>query len=281
MCFPLKSLKNSCPMLRSGSRDAVYSVEPKIDGLSCALRYVDGVLVQAATRGDGTVGEDVTQNVRTIFDVPLTLPEPLSLTVRCEVYMPRAVFERLNRAAPRRAPPCLPTPRNAAAGSLRQLDPKVTASRALSVFVFNFQEGALYADGHAPVSHTETLDRLHELGFHTLEERIRTADRAAILAHIRHLGEARDNLAYDIDGVVIKLDRLADRVTMGEGTGNPPLGGRLQVPAGAENHTAGGHHRRCRAHRRTDSYRRTAPRPAGGHHGFPRNPAQSGFYLRA
>ena len=201
--------------------DAVYSVEPKIDGLSCALRYVDGVLVQAATRGDGTVGEDVTQNVRTIFDVPLTLPEPQSLTVRCEVYMPRAVFERLNRRRAEAGTALLANPRNAAAGSLRQLDPKVTASRALSVFVFNFQEGALYADGHAPVSHTETLDRLHELGFHTLEERIRTADRAAILAHIRHLGEARDSLAYDIDGVVIKLDRLADRVTMGEGTATP------------------------------------------------------------
>ncbi len=200
---------------------AAYSVEPKIDGLSCALRYENGVLTQAATRGDGTVGEDVTQNVRTIFDVPLTLPEPLSMTVRGEVYMPRAVFERLNRHRAEEGAPLFANPRNAAAGSLRQLDPKITAARALSIFIFNFQEGALYADGRAPVSHTETLDRLQALGFHTLEERICTDSSDAIAEHIRHLGDLRDSLAYDIDGVVIKLDSLADRSVMGEGTATP------------------------------------------------------------
>lgn len=200
---------------------ATYSVEPKIDGLSCALRYENGVLTQAATRGDGTVGEDVTQNVKTIFDVPLTLPEPLSMTVRGEVYMPRAVFERLNRHRAEEGASLFANPRNAAAGSLRQLDPKITAARALSIFIFNFQEGTLYPDGHAPVSHTETLDRLHALGFHTLEERICTDDRDSIAEHIRHLGDLRDSLAYDIDGVVIKLDSLADRSVMGEGTATP------------------------------------------------------------
>lgn len=201
--------------------DAVYSVEPKIDGLSCALRYENGRLVQAATRGDGMVGEDVTQNVRTILDVPLSLPEPLSLTVRGEVYMPRAVFERLNRRRTEAGTTLLANPRNAAAGSLRQLDPRVTAERGLSIFIFNFQEGALYTDGHSPSSHTETLDRLHALGFHTLEERLCTAERSSILSHIRYLGDRREDLAYDIDGVVIKLDRLADRITMGEGTATP------------------------------------------------------------
>jgi DNA ligase (NAD+) len=200
---------------------ATYSVEPKIDGLSCALRYENGVLTQAATRGDGTVGEDVTQNIKTIFDVPLTLPEPLSMTIRGEVYMPRAVFERLNRHRAEEGASLFANPRNAAAGSLRQLDPKITAARALSIFIFNFQEGTLYPDGHAPVSHTETLDRLHALGFHTLEERICTDDRDSIAEHIRHLGDLRDSLAYDIDGVVIKLDSLADRSVMGEGTATP------------------------------------------------------------
>ena len=201
--------------------DAVYSVEPKIDGLSCSLRYEKGVLVQGATRGDGQVGEDVTQNVKTIFDIPLKLPEPLDLTVRGEVYMPRAVFERLNAKREAAGTALFANPRNAAAGSLRQLDPKVTAGRALSIFVFNLQEGSLYADGHAAVSHTETLDRLRALGFHTLEERLCTSDRDAIIDHIRALGEKRDDLAYDIDGVVIKIDRLADRVTLGEGTATP------------------------------------------------------------
>lgn len=198
-----------------------YSVEPKIDGLSVSLRYERGVLVQGATRGDGFVGEDVTQNLKTVFSIPLTLPEPLDLTVRGEVYMPRRVFERLNLARETAGQPLLANPRNAAAGSLRQLDPKVTAERALDIFVFNFQEGALYADGHAPASHTETLDRLAELGFHVLENRTTAVTYEEITDHIRRLGELRDSLAYDIDGVVIKIDSLDDRKILGEGTNTP------------------------------------------------------------
>lgn len=201
--------------------DAIFSVEPKIDGLSVALRYEGGVLTQAATRGDGVTGEDVTSNIKTIFDIPLTLPEPLNLVVRGEVYMPRAVFERLNAKREAEGTALLANPRNAAAGSLRQLDPKVTAERALSIFVFNFQEGALYLDGHAPATHTETLNRLSELGFKVLEERIVCTDCNEIIHHIEHLGSLRDSLAYDIDGAVIKLDRLADRAIMGEGTNTP------------------------------------------------------------
>ena len=144
---------------------SAFSVEPKIDGLSVSLRYEAGVLTQAATRGDGVVGEDVTANVKTIFDVPLTLPEPLDLVVRGEVYMSRAVFERHNAKREADGVALLANPRNAAAGSLRQLDPKITAERALSIFVFNFQEGSLYLDGHAPSTHTETLNRLSKLGF--------------------------------------------------------------------------------------------------------------------
>ena len=201
--------------------EAAFSVEAKIDGLSVSLRYVGGVLTQAATRGDGVTGEDVTGNIKTIFDIPLTLPEPLDLVVRGEVYMPRAVFERLNAKREAEGTALLANPRNAAAGSLRQLDPKVTAERALSIFVFNFQEGSLYSDGHAPVTHTETLDRLAELGFTVLEERTVCRSHEEIVAHIEKLGVRRDDLAYDIDGVVIKLDRLEDRARMGEGTNTP------------------------------------------------------------
>lgn len=201
--------------------DAPFSVEPKIDGLSVSLRYVGGILTQGATRGDGITGEDVTSNIKTIFDIPLTLPEPLDLVVRGEVYMPRAVFERLNAKREAEGTALLANPRNAAAGSLRQLDPNVTAQRALSIFVFNFQEGSLYLDGHAPETHTETLNRLAELGFTTLQETTVCTTHSDIVAHIESLGAKRDDLAYDIDGVVIKLDRLADRTRMGEGTNTP------------------------------------------------------------
>ena len=201
--------------------DAPFSVEPKIDGLSVSLRYVGGILTQGATRGDGITGEDVTSNIKTIFDIPLTLPEPLDLVVRGEVYMPRAVFERLNAKREAEGTALLANPRNAAAGSLRQLDPNVTAQRALSIFVFNFQEGSLYLDGHAPETHTETLNRLSELGFTTLQETAVCTTHSDIVAHIESLGAKRDDLAYDIDGVVIKLDRLADRTRMGEGTNTP------------------------------------------------------------
>ncbi len=219
--FSFDELKDFLARVSANIPHVTYSTEPKIDGLSVSLRYENGVFVQGATRGDGTTGEDVTNNVKTIFDIPLTLPEPLTLTVRGEVYMPRDVFERLNIKRAAEGQVLLANPRNAAAGSLRQLDPRVTASRALSIFVFNFQEGDLYLDGHMPSTHSETLDRLATLGFHVLEERMVSSDEEAVLAHIRHLGELRDDLAYDIDGVVIKVNGLDDRRVLGEGTNTP------------------------------------------------------------
>ena len=219
--FSIDELKDFLHRIHATLPNTEFSVEPKIDGLSVSLRYENGVLIQGATRGDGVTGEDVTNNVKTIFDIPLTLPEPLTLTVRGEVYMPRRVFERLNAKREEEGQPLLANPRNAAAGSLRQLDPQVTASRALSIFVFNFQEGDLYTDGHAPATHAETLERLSALGFHVLEERLVTGDDREIIAHIKHLGSMRDYLAYDIDGVVIKINCLADRRTVGEGTNTP------------------------------------------------------------
>lgn len=200
---------------------AEYSVEPKIDGLSVALRYENGVLVQGATRGDGFVGEDVTANIKTIFSIPLTLPEPLSFTVRGEVYMPRAVFQKLNEKREAAGLSLFANPRNAAAGSLRQLDPKIAAERKLDIFVFNFQAGSPYLDGHAPALHSETLNRLEELGFHVIGNRTLETTAAGIEAQIGKIGALRDSLPFDIDGVVIKINRLADRAVLGEGTNTP------------------------------------------------------------
>ena len=201
--------------------DTLWSVEPKIDGLSVALRYEKGVFVQGATRGDGVIGEDVTQNLRTVFSIPMTLPEPLDLVVRGEVYMPRSIFERINAKRESEGKALMANPRNAAAGSLRQLDPSITASRGLDIFIFNFQEGSLYSDGHAPKSHTETLDRLESLGFPVIKMRIKTSSSERIIEHIKEIGAERDSLPYDIDGVVIKADLLEDRRTIGEGTSTP------------------------------------------------------------
>lgn len=207
--------------VRESFPDTVYSVEPKIDGLSVALTYENGRLVRGATRGDGNVGEDVTQNLRTVRSIPLILNEPLTLTVRGEVYMPRAVFERINTEREKNGQALMANPRNAAAGSLRQLDPKIAAARGLEIFVFNLQSGSPYADGHAPTGHTETLERLAELGFTVLRERRQTGVKQEIFDHIETLGKKRDSLAYDIDGVVIKVDSLAERVRLGEGTNTP------------------------------------------------------------
>ncbi len=198
-----------------------YSVEPKIDGLSVSLVYENGIFVRGATRGDGTVGENVTENLRTLFSIPLRLSEPLTLTVRGEVYMPRSVFEKINAEREANGEALMANPRNAAAGSLRQLDSKITAKRRLDIFVFNFQGGSLYADGHEPQSHSETLSRLSELGFKVLELCTLATSAEDIHAHIQKIGKQREELAYDIDGVVIKLDSLEDRRVMGEGTNTP------------------------------------------------------------
>ena len=210
--------------------EVVWSVEPKIDGLSVSLKYEKGVFVQGATRGDGVTGEDVTNNLRTVFSIPMTLPDPLDLTVRGEVYMPRSVFERINAKRESEGKALMANPRNAAAGSLRQLDPEVTAKRGLDIFVFNFQEGDLYIDGHSPESHTETLDRLEALGFSVVKMRKQTSDAEAIIAHIESIGEARDGLPYDIDGVVIKADLLSDRRLIGEGTSTPKWAAAYKFP---------------------------------------------------
>ena len=220
--FSYEELDSFLLGVRSAVREPAWSVEPKIDGLSVSLTYENGVFVSGATRGDGNTGEDVTNNLRTVRSIPLTLPEPLPyLCVRGEVYMPRQVFDELNAAREAQGEPLFANPRNAAAGSLRQLDSRITASRRLDIMVFNLQEGSLYMDGHAPESHTETLDRLEDLGFHVLPHRAKLTDPREVAAHVAKLGEMRSDLPFDMDGAVIKMDSFAGRRQIGEGTGRP------------------------------------------------------------
>lgn len=228
--FSFEELHDFLDRIAAEVPDAVYSVEPKIDGLSVALTYENGNFSFGATRGDGFVGENVSENLRTIAAIPLTLPKPLTFCVRGEVYMPREVFEQLNAAREREGKPLLANPRNAAAGSLRQLDSRITASRRLDIFVFNLQWGNLYEDRPNPDSHFEILDRLHELGFHVLTDRIRASDYDAIRAHIEALGARRDTLSYDIDGAVVKLDSIAKRAVVGEGTTTPKWAAAYKYP---------------------------------------------------
>ncbi len=215
--FSFDELRDFLMRMEEITPSLVYSVEPKIDGLSVALTYENGVFVRGATRGDGLVGEDVTQNIKTIFNVPMKLTENIPyLCVRGEVYMPRENFERVNAKREAQGQSLFANPRNAAAGSLRQLDPSIVASRGLDIFVFNYQEGDLSID-----SHTEMLDKLNDLGFKTIMNRLKTSNHDEIISHIEKIGEMREDLPYDIDGVVIKVDSVAERRKIGEGTSTP------------------------------------------------------------
>ena len=215
---PLESLQDVfnddevCQFLEKIPLDApVWSVEPKVDGLSVALEYRDGVFVRGATRGDGRVGEDVTENLRTIRSIPMTLPEKLPrLIVRGEVYMARSVFEEINARRELEGKPLMANPRNAAAGSLRQLDPKIAAQRRLDIAVFNLQ----LAEGRTFATHTETIDYLASQHFKVIPHR-QLSKTADILAEIAALGDGRERFPFDIDGAVIKLDELAEREVLG------------------------------------------------------------------
>ena len=188
-----------------------YSVEPKVDGLSVALEYRDGVFVRGATRGDGRVGEDVTENLRTIRSIPMTLPERLPrLIVRGEVYMSRAVFEELNGLRELRGQPLMANPRNAAAGSLRQLDPKVCAERKLDIQVFNLQ----LAEGKEFLSHSETLDYLATQHFKVIPHKTITGI-GNVQAEIFRINDERMAYPFDIDGAVVKVNSLSDREKLG------------------------------------------------------------------
>ena len=196
----------------------VYSVEVKIDGLSVSLEYRDGVFVRGSTRGDGIVGEDVTENLKTIRSVPLTLHDaPPYLEVRGEVYMSHRSFEALNRRQEEAGKPLFANPRNAAAGSLRQLDSRVTAARGLDIFVFNVQA----VQGLTFTSHIESLEALQRMGFVTLPHPVRCKTADEIMAQVLRIGQARDTLSFDIDGAVVKVDTLALRPLIGENAATP------------------------------------------------------------
>jgi DNA ligase (NAD+) len=211
-------------------KDILWSVEPKIDGLSVSLTYERGRLVLGATRGNGTVGENVTENLMTVAGIPHTLPEPLDLTVRGEVYMPRRVFEEINAEKETAGERVFANPRNAAAGSLRRLDAEETAAARLDIFVFNYQTGSLYVDGHEPKTHEETIRRIGELGFHAIGIETVTADPEEAVDAIRRIGERRGSLPYDIDGAVVKLNSLAQRILAGENPSTPKWAAAFKYP---------------------------------------------------
>ena len=188
-----------------------YTVEPKIDGLSMSLEYENGVFVRGATRGDGLIGENVTENLRTVRSLPLRIENaPERLIVRGEVYMSKAVFRELNEQREKNGEPLLANPRNAAAGSMRQLDPKVAASRKLDIICFNMQ----YSSDDVYTSHAQTLDAMKAMGFPVVPY-MRYDRIGDCVERIEWLGEHRDELAYDMDGAVIKIDSLSQRRTLG------------------------------------------------------------------
>ena len=188
-----------------------YTVEPKIDGLSMSLEYENGVFVRGATRGDGLIGENVTENLRTVRSLPLRIENaPERLIVRGEVYMSKAVFRELNEQREKNGEPLLANPRNAAAGSMRQLDPKVAASRKLDIVCFNMQ----YSSDDVYTSHAQTLDAMKAMGFPVVPY-MRYDRIGDCVERIEWLGEHRDELAYDMDGAVIKIDSLSQRRTLG------------------------------------------------------------------
>ena len=209
--FSLEELAEFHDRVRQTIPQPEYSVEPKVDGLSVALEYVDGVFVRGATRGDGRVGEDVTENLRTVRSIPMKLENaPHRLIVRGEVFMPKAVFEKLNEAREAAGESLFANPRNAAAGSLRQLDPKIAAQRKLDILVFNLQ----LCEGRDFATHTETLDYLRSLKFKVIPYTL-CATQQEIDAQIAAVDESRYNLSYDIDGAVVKLNDLAGRERLG------------------------------------------------------------------
>ena len=190
---------------------AVYVVEPKVDGLSVALEYENGLFVRGATRGDGQVGEDVTANLRTVRSIPLRVDgAPEHLIVRGEVFMPKKVFHALNDERERRGEALFANPRNAAAGSLRQQDPKIAAQRKLDILVFNVQ----WSDGVAFQTHEETLDYLAQKGFKVIPHKLCTT-MDQVTERITQIGEDRDQFSFDIDGAVVKVNDLSQRAVLG------------------------------------------------------------------
>ena len=216
--YPLYSLQDAFSREELEAFDArvrkevahpTYICELKIDGLSISLTYEKGILVAGATRGDGSIGENITENLKRVKDIPLTLPEELDITVRGECYMPRASFDQVNQARQENGEPEFANPRNAAAGTLRQLDTAVVAKRNLATFLY--QE----ASPSTRDSQEKVLKHLEQLGFVVNPKRILAESMDEIWNFIQEVGEERENLPYDIDGVVIKINDLASQEELG------------------------------------------------------------------
>lgn len=210
--FSFEELREFDARVRETISHPVYVVEPKIDGLSIALEYIDGRFVQGATRGDGQTGEDVTANLRTIRRIPAKLTQAVPrIIVRGEVYMPREQFAKLVQEQEEEGEKVFKNPRNAAAGSLRQKDPHITAHRQLDLFIFNWQ----LAEGEKANSHAASLERMRELGLPIIPFYKRTDSIEEVLAEVMRIGENRTGLPFDIDGAVIKVDDFAQREQLG------------------------------------------------------------------
>ena len=209
----LGKIKEVCP-------DALFDVEYKIDGLSVSLEYENGRFTRGSTRGDGIVGENITENLKTVGAIPLTLPEEIPyLEVRGEVYMPKKVFEEINAEREIEGEVLFANPRNAAAGSLRQLDSSITAKRRLSIFVFNIQK--IISDKYTFTSHKQSLDFLKSLGFVTSPDVKAYTDFDLVFEDIQKRAEKRGELSFDMDGAVVKVDSFAHRETLGVLTNVP------------------------------------------------------------
>ena len=191
--------------------DALYSVEVKVDGLSVCLEYENGLFVKGATRGDGAVGEDVTVNLRTIKDIPLSIEDKRHIYIRGEVYMPHTSFREINEEREKNGQPIMANPRNAAAGSLRQLDSRICAERKLGILCFNLQNG----EELSVSSHGESFELMESQGFKTVSPRKATADIDEAIAFIEKVQSERHTYNFDIDGIVIKVDDFAQRAVMG------------------------------------------------------------------
>jgi DNA ligase (NAD+) len=207
--------------------DVMYVCELKIDGLAVSVRYEDGYFVQGATRGDGVTGEDITENLKTIRSLPLRLNEPVTLEARGEAYMPKASFERLNEQRRKRGEELFANPRNAAAGSLRQLDPKIAASRHLDLFVY----GLANAEELGIDSHSAALDYLQQLGFKTNPERRRCANIDEVIQFVNEWHEKRPHLPYEIDGIVVKVDSFEQQEQLGATAKSPRWAIAYKFPA--------------------------------------------------
>ena len=224
--FSMEELNDFLEKTIAAEGNAEFSVEPKIDGLSVALEYVDGKFVRGATRGDGTVGEDVTENLKTICSIPMTLTDaPARLIVRGEVFMPKKSFEKLNQRQEELGKPLFANPRNAAAGSLRQLDPKIAAKRGLDIYVFNVQ----LVEGVEFTGHTQSLEYLKSLKFKVIPHK-KLSKVSEIDEEVLSINENREKLICDIDGAVIKVDDLSQRERLGNTAKFPKWAAAYKYP---------------------------------------------------